>query len=186
MIKYDISNNMKIKCDFCKTEYSVDGVSSAPVKCAICGHTWTVASVPRKNTWLMFFASVCALLSAIIFTVAVITQHQARNARRGPLIAEITGLETTTDDSGVSHVVVNGSISNVSESIYGVPDLYIVSTDDTGRVLAKQKFMPSATLLDSGAAVNFSHILAPQPAGVKKISAHLAEIQTPEPDGGAK
>ncbi len=177
---------MKIKCDFCKTEYNVDGVASSPVKCAICGHTWTVASVPRKNTWLMFFASICALLSAIIFTVAIITQHQARHATRGPLVAEIINLETTTDESGVSHVVVNGAITNVSDSIYGVPDLYIVSTDGSGRILAKQKFMPSATLLDSGATVNFSHILAPQPAGVKKISAHLAEIQMPEPDGGNK
>lgn len=173
---------MKIKCDFCKTEYNVDGVASTSVKCAICGHTWTVAAAPRKNTWLMFFASLCALLSAIIFTVAVITQHQARMAKRGPLIAEIINLETTTDDMGATHVVVNGAITNVSDSIYGVPDLYIVSTDDAGRVLAKQKFMPSATLLDSGAAVNFSHILAPQPAGVKKISAHLAEMETPDGD----
>lgn len=173
---------MKIKCDFCKTEYNVDGVASASVKCAICGHTWTVAAAPRKNTWLMFFASLCALLSAIIFTVAVITQHQARMAKRGPLIAEIINLETTTDDMGATHVVVNGTITNVSDSIYGVPDLYIVSTDDAGRVLAKQKFMPSATLLDSGVAVNFSHILAPQPAGVKKISAHLAEMETPDGD----
>ncbi len=173
---------MKIKCDFCKTEYNVDNVASTSVKCAICGHTWTVAAAPRKNTWLMFFASLCALLSAIIFTVAVITQHQARMAKRGPLIAEIINLETTTDDMGATHVVVNGAITNVSDSIYGVPDLYIVSTDDAGRVLAKQKFMPSATLLDSGAAVNFSHILAPQPAGVKKISAHLAEMETPDGD----
>jgi predicted Zn finger-like uncharacterized protein len=171
---------MKIKCDFCKTEYSIDGVASTPVKCAICGHTWTVAATPRKNTWLMFFASLCALLSAIIFTVAVITQHQARNAKRGPLIAEIINLETTTDEAGATHVVVNGVITNVSDSIYGVPDLYIVSSDDKGRVLAKQKFMPSATLLDFGATVNFSHILAPQPAGVKKISAHLAEMEIPD------
>ena len=182
MIKCGISKNMKIKCDFCKTEYSVDGVASTPVKCAICGHTWTVASVPRKNTWLMFFASLCALLSAIIFTVAVIIQHQARTAKRGPLIAEIIGLESTTDDAGTTHVVVNGAITNVSDSIYGVPDLYIVSTDDAGRVLSKQKFMPSATLLDAGATVKFNHILAPQPAGVKKISAHLAKIQTPDKD----
>ena len=173
---------MKIKCDFCKTEYNVGGVASTSVKCTICRHTWTVAAAPRKNTWLMFFASLCALLSAIIFTVAVITQHQARMAKRGPLIAEIINLETTTDDMGATHVVVNGAITNVSDSIYGVPDLYIVSTDDAGRVLAKQKFMPSATLLDSGAAVNFSHILAPQPAGVKKISAHLAEMETPDGD----
>ncbi len=173
---------MKIKCDFCKTEYNTDGVPTTPVKCAICGHAWNVATPPRKNTWLMFFASLCALLSAIIFTVAVITQHQARHANRGPLVAEITSLESTTDESGATHVVVNGAITNISDSIYGVPDLYIVSTDENGRVLAKQKFMPSATLLDSGATVNFSHILSPQPAGVKKISAHLAEIQTPDGD----
>lgn len=173
---------MKIKCDFCKTEYSLDAAPTAPVKCAICGNTWAVAAPSRRNTWLMFFASVCALLSAIIFTVAVITQHQVRNAKRGPLVAEIINLETTTDDAGVTHVVVNGAITNISDSIYGVPDLYIVSTDDSGAVLAKQKFMPSATLLDSGATVNFSHILSAQPAGVKKISAHLAEIQTPDGD----
>ena len=173
---------MKIKCDFCKTEYSVDGVASTPVKCAICGHTWTVPSVPRKNTWLMFFASLCALLSAIIFTVAVITQHQARTASRGPLVASVSGVETTTDENGQTHIVVNGSITNVSDAIYGVPDLIIVSTDDDGRVLAQQKFMPSATLLDSGASVGFSHILSPQPAGVKKISAHLSDLQTPPQD----
>ena len=39
-------------------------------------------------------------------------------------------------------------------------------------------------LLDAGATVNFSHILAPQPAGVKKVSVHLAELEMP--DGGKK
>ena len=173
---------MKIKCDFCKTEYSMDAVPNAPVKCAICGHTWSVATPPRKNAWLMFFAALCALLSAIIFAVAVITHHQARNANRGPLIASIAGIDTTTDDSGATHVVVNGTITNVSDSIYGVPDLIIVSTDDDGRVLARQKFMPSATLLDAGASVEFNHILSAQPTGVKKISAHLADLESQPKD----
>ncbi len=168
---------MKIKCDFCKTEYNTDTVSTGAVQCAICGNTWRVAPPARKNTWLMFFASLCALLSAIIFAIAVITHHQASTATRGPLVAAVSGVETITDEGGVTHIVVNGSIANVSDEIYGVPDLIIVSTDEDGRVLAQQKFMPSATLLDSGASVEFKHILSPQPAGVKKISAHLADFQ---------
>ncbi|MBP3340869.1 MAG: hypothetical protein J6L47_04370 [Alphaproteobacteria bacterium] len=170
---------MKIKCDFCKTEYNTDDVSAGAVQCAICGNTWRVAPPPRKNTWLMFFASLCALLSAIIFAIAVITHHQATTATRGPLVAAVSAVDTTTDENGATHIVVSGTITNVSDEIYGMPDLIIVSTDDDGRVLAQQKFMPSATLLDSGASVDFKHILSPQPAGVKKISAHLAEFQVP-------
>lgn len=171
---------MKIKCDFCKTEYNLDRIPNTPVKCAVCGHEWVVTTQPRKNAWLMFFAALCALLSAIIFTVAVITHHQAKKANRGPLVANVLSVETTTDENGLLHVVVNGEIQNVSDEIYGVPDLIIVSTDDEGRVLAQQKFMPSATLLDSGATVSFSHILSAQPAGVKKISAHFADLQVPQ------
>ena len=170
---------MKIKCDFCKTEYSLDKMPVVPVKCAVCGYTWRVSSASRKNTLLIFFAAVCALLSAIIFTVAVITHHQASNANRGPLIATVSGVETATDDAGVSHVVVSGAITNVSDAIYGVPDLIIVATDESGNVLSRQKFMPSATLLDSGAVVSFKHTLSSLPAGVKKISAQLAEIELP-------
>lgn len=171
---------MKIKCDFCKTEYSVDKAPSAPVKCAVCGYVWNTTVAPKKNAWLMFFASVCALLSAIIFTIAVITHHQIKNANRGPLIASVNNISTITDESGVAHIVVNGTVTNISSNIYGVPDLLIVSTDDKGNVLAKQKFMPSATLLDAGASVNFSHVLAQQPNGVKKISAHLLNLEIPQ------
>lgn len=171
---------MKIKCDFCKTEYSIDNVPNTPVKCAICGHTWRVVVENRKNAWLMFFASVCALLSAIIFTVAVITQHQAKQAVQGPLIATVESITTSTDENGAKHIVVSGTVTNVSEQIYGVPDLMIVSSDADGHVLAKQKFMPSATLLDAGASVRFNHMLAPQPYGVKKISAKLLNLDTPQ------
>ncbi len=173
---------MKIKCDFCKTEYNLDKVPMSPVKCAVCGHTWRVVVPPRKNAWLMFFASLCALLSAIIFTVAVITRHQASHANRGPLIAAVSNIDTTTDSDGTTVVTVNGSITNVSDAIYGLPDLIIVATDGDGNILSRQKFMPSATLLDSGDSVNFSHRLSKLPAGVKKISAHLAEFQTPTKD----
>ncbi len=177
---------MKIKCDFCKTEYNIDAAPASDVKCAVCGHCWTVAVSPRKNTWLMFFASVCALLSAIVFAVAVITRHQATHANRGPLVTTVSGIDSTTDSDGITRLVVNGTITNISDEIYGVPDLIIVSTDSDGRVLARQKFMPSATLLDSGDTVSFSHVLLPQPAGVKKIFAQLAQIDVPKPTDDMK
>ncbi len=164
---------MKIKCDFCKTEYNIDRLSNPAVRCAVCGNVWNVAIAPRKNSVLMFIAATCALLSAIIFTVSVIAYHQSVRAHRGPLVANISDVRTTTDDGGDVRVVVSGSIVNVSDKIYGVPDLLIVSSDEYGNILARQKFMPSATLLDSGATVNFSHVLSAQPAGVKKISAQL-------------
>ena len=168
---------MKIKCDVCKTEYNLDADPVGPVQCAVCGNVWRVALDSRKNSLLMFFASLCALLSAIIFTVAVITQQKIKQASTGPLIANVTAVTTTTDDSGKAHIVVSGNVKNMSDKIYGVPDLIIVSTDENNRVLAQQKFMPSATLLDSGASVEFNHVLSAQPAGVKKISAKLADFE---------
>ena len=88
---------MKIKCDFCKTEYHIDNMPNTPVQCAVCGHTWNVVTGSKRNAWLMFFASLCALLSAIVFTVAVITQHQIKQKNQGPLIADITGVTTATE-----------------------------------------------------------------------------------------
>lgn len=168
---------MKVKCDFCKTEYAPGSLTAGVVKCAVCGHEWSVTRPAHRSSWLMFFASLCALLSAVIFTVAVITHHQAKNADRGPLVATVTNVAPTTDENGVSRIVVTGQIENISGDIYGVPDLIIVSLDDKGNVLARQKFMPSATLLDAGAVVEFSHVLSPQPSGVKKISAQLLDFQ---------
>jgi predicted Zn finger-like uncharacterized protein len=173
---------MKTKCDFCKTEYSIEQSVSGPVKCAICGHVWNVTTPVRKNSWLMLFAAICALLSAVIFTIVAIAQHQIKKANQGPLIANIANIETTTDESGETRLVVNGTITNISEQIYGVPDLIIISTDNDNNVLAKQKFMPSATLLDAGSSVNFKHVLSAQPNGVKKITAKLVDFEIAHKD----
>lgn len=164
---------MKIKCDFCKTEYNLERAPTTSVKCAVCGHVWAVANPSRKNMWLVLFASVCALLSAIVFTVTVITHYQAKQVSMEPLVAVVKSVDTKTDESGITHLVVRGVIQNTSNSIYGVPDLIIVSKDKHGNVLTHQKFMPSATLIDSGDTISFEHVLAPQPVGVKKISAQL-------------
>jgi predicted Zn finger-like uncharacterized protein len=164
---------MKIKCDFCKTEYSVDKTPTAPVKCAVCGHVWTVATPSRRGAWMVFIASLCALLSAAVFATAVVVQSKIKNANREPIVAQLTEIKTVADDNGVPHFLVRGAIINQSMEIYGVPDLIVVSRDDAGRVVARQKFMPSATLVESGASVEFSHVLATPTDGVAKIAVEL-------------
>lgn len=141
------------------------------VQCAVCGHEWVISPASRRGAWLTFIAAATAALAAIVFSIAVITRHQARAAADArPLVATITNIRSVIDASGVSHFVVSGRVTNQSAEIYGVPDLIIVSHDDTGAEITRQKFMPSATLLDSGASVDFSHTLSAPSDGVKKIT----------------
>lgn len=164
---------MKIVCDFCKTEYACDTVPTMPVKCAVCGHTWMVHRAPRKNAFLVFVAAICALLAAIVFTIVVITRHQITNVENHPLVPVVSSVGTVVDAMGVAHFVVSGQVQNRSDEIYGVPDLVIISWDGDGNIIAKQKFMPSATLLDAGTSAEFSHTLSAPTSGVKKITAKL-------------
>lgn len=146
------------------------------VQCAVCGHEWVISPASRRGAWLTFIAAATAALAAIVFSIAVITQHQARAAADArPLVATITNIRSVIDASGVSHFVVSGRVTNQSAEIYGVPDLIIVSRDDTGAEITRQKFMPSATLLDSGASVDFSHTLSAPSDGVKKITVELKD-----------
>ena len=167
---------MKTVCDFCKTEYSIDMVPNGPVKCAVCGNTWTVSRPPRRSPWLVFIAALCALLAAIVFAVAVIAQNKITDIRENPLVAEIHDITTTTDENGVSHFVVNGRVVNRSDQIYGVPGLVVISYEHDGNIVDKQKFMPSATLLDAGSAVEFTHVLSVPMAGVEKIAVERERV----------
>lgn len=168
---------MKIKCDFCKTEYNVDRVPATTVRCPICGHCWIVQTPARKNSWLIFIASVCALLAAIVFTVAVISQYNVMQQKRRPLVATITASEIINDENGVPRFKVHGTVRNQSTEIYGVPDLIIVGYDAKGNVVMEQKFQPSGTLIDSGGLVNFTHVLSGNTSGIKKLSAKLEGIK---------
>lgn len=163
---------MKIKCDFCKTEYSLDAIPTTPVKCAVCGHTWSVSQPTHRGAWMMFIAASCALLSAIVFAIAVIVRSHIDNASK-PLVAEISEIKTITDKDGVAHFVVRGVVTNQTTQIYGVPDLVIVSRDASGNPIARQKFMPSTPLLDAGGTVEFNHTLSGTTDGVKKITVEL-------------
>lgn len=146
------------------------------VQCVVCGHEWVISPASRRGAWLTFIAAATAALAAIVFSIAVITRHQARAAADArPLVATITNIRSVIDASGVSHFVVSGRVTNQSAEIYGVPDLIIVSRDDTGAEITRQKFMPSATLLDSGASVDFSHTLSAPSDGVKKITVELKD-----------
>ncbi len=169
---------MKITCDFCKTEYSLDRAPVTPVRCAICGHVWRVPRATRRNTWLTFITALCALLAAMAFAGVVLTRHQIQEIQRTPIVATVSGLETVTGDDGVERFVVSGTVQNRSDEIYGVPDLIIVSYDDDDNVIARQKFMPSATLLDPGASVSFSHTLNAPTSGIKKVGAVLDGFDT--------
>ena len=164
---------MKVKCDFCKTEYSLDRLPSSSLKCAVCGHVWSVSRSSRRGAWMMFVAALCALMSALIFTVAVIIRGHINGSARQPLVAEISEIKTVVDKEGVPHFVVRGMVVNQTTQIYGMPDLIIVSLDASGNPIARQKFMPSATLLDAGASVEFNHVLSSGTDGVKKITVEL-------------
>lgn len=170
---------MKIKCDFCKTEYNLERVPSCPVQCALCGHKWSVAMPPRQNTWLVFFSALVALLSAIVFTICVIVVWDADQTPPEPLVASISDYEFVSDDTGARRLLVRGFVSNTSADLYGVPELIIVFSDEDGRELATQKIMPPATFLDAGATADFSQMLSMLPAGAKTISIKLDEMEKP-------
>ena len=164
---------MKIKCDFCKTEYTLDKAPNAPVKCAVCGHVWTVARASRRGAILAFVTAACALLSAIVFTVAVVVQSKIDSVANKPLVADISEIKTVADKDGTARFVVRGAIINQTDQIYGVPDLVIVLRDAHGKPIARQKFLPSMPLLDAGASVEFNHVLSSSTDGVKKITVEL-------------
>ena len=165
---------MKIVCDFCKTEYTIEQLPTAHVQCAVCGRTWTATMPRRKNSLLLIIASLCALLSAAVFTIAVVTRHNAAaQIKNNPLVAKVSGINTVVDAFGVPHFVVSGTIVNQSDDIYGLPDLLIVSIDGDGNILARQKFLPPMPLLDAGDKITFSHTLSAPATGVKKVSVEL-------------
>ena len=170
---------MKIKCDVCKTEYSVDGEPNGRVRCAVCGNVWTVPRTNRRTGLMVFFASLCALLAATIFAVAVIITSRHDDPNKRPLVATITNIENKTE-SGVNKLVVNGMVTNRSDDIYGLPDLVIILHDANGAPIMRQKFMPSATLLDAGQSVGFSHTINGDVSGVKKVSVELLETENRE------
>lgn len=173
---------MKIKCDVCNTEYSIPNAPSGSVRCAVCGNVWRVGHQPRRGWFLVFLASLCALLAATVFAVAVIITSRRDNPDKRPLIATIDSVTNVPNVDGVPQIVVNGTVINRSDNIYGLPDLIIVLHGADGAPITRQRFMPSATLLDAGQSVRFSHKVHGDISAVKRVSVELQDVDT----GGQK
>ncbi len=169
---------MKIKCDFCKTEYTIAKIPATPVQCAICGHTWMVKTENRKNQFFVILAALCALLSAIIFSIVVVTHYRKNPDSTSPLVANIVKTELAPDGNGVSHFIVSGIIENRSDEIYGAPNLIIETFDENGKPInTPETFNPPVTLLDAGARAAFVYTLRAPSVGVKKINVILGEFE---------
>ena len=165
---------MKIKCDICKTEYILTENPTGPVRCAVCSHVWTPPRANRRGGLMVFVASLCALLAATVFAVAVIVTSRRDDPNKRPLVATITDV-STIPDVDAPQIHVRGTVTNRSDDIYGLPDLMIILYDASGTPLMQQKFMPSATLLDAGQSVEFSHTISNVVSGVKRVGVELLE-----------
>ena len=167
---------MKIVCDFCKTEYTLDKHPTTPVKCAVCGHVWTPRVPFRHNATIKLIAAICALIAACIFSVVVVF-NVSSGASKKPLITKIDekNIHTVVDESGNKRIFVSGDITNTTDDIYGLPNIVIISYDAHGNVLSRQTFTPPATLLESKTTVTFNHMLSVDPTNVKRLSVELKE-----------
>ena len=96
-------------------------------------------------------------------------------AVRGWSLLRAASQPAVTGDDDITRFVVDGRVVNRSDQIYGVPGLIITSYGRDGILVDRQRFMPSATLLDAGAAVEFSHVLSVPIAGVDKIAVELEQ-----------
>ena len=168
---------MKIVCDFCKTEYTLDKSPSGLVKCAVCGHTWVPHRSFRQNTTLKFIAALCAFIAACIFSFAVIVSFNNNNKKQKPLVASIDqeNVHIIVDENGNNRIFVSGNIMNTTDDIYGLPNIIIVSYDSENNVLSRQTFMPPATLIESKTTVTFNHVLSVDPTNVKRVAIELKE-----------
>lgn len=164
---------MKIKCDFCHTEYNV-AIPRGPVRCVVCGNVWTPAVVRRRGAWIVVITALMALFAAMIFATATIIRSRATDIATHPLVAVVTSAAAVDTDTG-RNLVVRGTVHNRSAQIYGVPDLILTAYDENGDIISQQRFMPSASLLDVDGVAEFEHTMSISPDGVRRVGASLAE-----------
>ena len=167
---------MKITCDFCKTEYTLEKTPNTAVKCAVCGHVWTPRVPFRHNATIKLIAAICAFIAACIFCVAVVLDL-SNGSKDGPLITKIDekNIHTVMDENGNKRIFVSGDITNTTDDIYGLPNIVTISYDENDNVLSRQAFVPPSTLLEPKTTVTFNHILSVEPTHVKRLSVELKE-----------
>jgi predicted Zn finger-like uncharacterized protein len=166
---------MKLVCDFCKTEYTLNKKPVGAVRCAVCGHVWTPRVQISQNTLLKFIAAFCALLAACVFSFVVIMNFYSGENK--PLIPKIDekNIHIISDENGNNRISVTGSITNTTNEIYGLPNIIIVSYDSENNVLSRQNFVPPVTLLEAKDTAEFNYVLSVNPVNVKRLSVELKE-----------
>ena len=167
---------MKVTCDFCKTEYTLDKIPNTAVRCAVCGHVWTPHVPFRQKAMIKLIAAICALIAACVFCLVVVL-NLSNDTKNKPLITKIDekNVHVVTDENGAKRLFVSGDITNTTDDIYGLPNIVIISYDANDNVLSRQAFVPPSTLLEPKTTVTFNHMLSVDPTHVKRLSVELKE-----------
>ena len=167
---------MKIICDFCKTEYTLDKIPNTPVRCAVCGRVWTPHIPFRQNATMKLIAAICAFIAACVFCLVVVL-NISNGPKNKPLVTKINekNIHIVTDENGNNRIFVSGDITNTTDDIYGLPNIVIISYDEHDNVLSRQAFVPPSTLLEAKTTVTFNHMLSVDPTHVKRLSVELKE-----------
>ena len=167
---------MKITCDFCNTEYTLDKMPNTPVRCAVCGHVWSPRIPFRQRATMKLIAAICAFIAACIFC-AVVVLNFSNPSNTKPLITTIDekNIHIVTDENGAKRIFVSGDITNTTNDIYGLPNIVIVSYDANDNVLSRQAFVPPSTLLEPRTTVTFTSLSMP-PTISRSLSSGRASI----------
>lgn len=170
---------MKIVCDVCKTEYKLNANPNGPVKCVVCGHVWTPHSSINQKQIIKFMVALCALISAAVFSVVVLTVFKGNPEKNKTIFAAIDENATRIiqDKDGVNRIFVSGNITNNTTDMYGVPNVVIVSYDGSDNILSRQTFMPPATFIEAKNTITFNYVLSGNATNVKRVAVELKETK---------
>lgn len=155
---------MKIKCNYCGTEYNLKNRPRLPVKCVVCGYEWVVQ---YKNNFLIFAVMLCALLSVIVLGFVIFAKYGISNKSR--LLYKITSVNIIDTNS----MIIEGYILNNSKYILGNPNVIISLFNKDKKLIKKQTFIPSSTLIDANIKQEFSYKIDNLDNNVKSFSLEL-------------
>ncbi len=168
---------MKIICDICGAEITVDNTTDWTVVCSICGKVMVRPKIQKKNLFLSILMPVSALLFAIIFALVLINQNRLSDIKNNPLKAEITNTNVETDDYGVKNFKVAGRIENRSNHAYGLPNVTVVSVGEKDSVIGKKTFYPPVSILGAGEYVEFEYFVPVLSYDVSKLNIELEKVE---------
>lgn len=158
---------MIIKCDSCKTEYNIKRLKSSKVECAVCGNVWNVSIRQRYNISLIIL-SLCALLSALIFSL-IITKIKYETEKKKSLSINIVNVEPYIEGN-IKRLKINYIIKNQTKYIYGVPNINLVMINKNNEIISKQRILSPIPTLEAQASYNNFYILSKPLRNAKKLN----------------